>query len=426
MTPSKTKKRCKMTTIQTLLKPDRIVLLAITIVLIVAVTIISYTNGWMDVNHYWDNINEWYDDGLIPYKDYVFEYPPLSLLIFLIPRLFSWDLDSYHFMYAIFSMIAYIGISKLTLDLTKDDERLRPYIVLLLLLIPIFGIRFILTRNDIFAVAAIIISIWCYKNNHKRLAFILIGLGAMIKLYPILLIVPYLANEISRRDVKSFLECIIIIAATCVIIELPFMIDDFDSAFSYLSYHEDRPIQIESVVATFMYFAYLLGYTDLHYIESYGSDNMWGELPDKVAPYMNDVLSWSLIIVIAFLLIIAIWSKKWDDNMKIRMFILTSLAMILTFIIFNKVYSAQYMLWVLGLTPLMIWSISSEKARRVGFVITIIFGSVSGIAAATYSSYDINDWFISIEATKNFLTIAMLCFVIYAIYTESKIYRLRA
>ena len=89
MTPSKTKKRCKMTTIQTLLKPDRIVLLAITIVLIVAVTIISYTNGWMDVNHYWDNINEWYNDGLIPYKDYVFEYPPLSLLIFLIPRLFS-------------------------------------------------------------------------------------------------------------------------------------------------------------------------------------------------------------------------------------------------------------------------------------------------------------------------------------------------
>ena len=415
-----------MTSIQTLLRPDRIVLLAITAVLIVVVTVISMTNGWMDVNHYWDNINEWYENGLIPYEDYVFEYPPLSLLIFLIPRIFSWNLDSYHFMYAIFSMIAYLIISKLILDMTKDNENLRPYIILLLLLIPIFGFRFIITRNDIFAVVAIVLSIWCYRNDHKRLAFILIGLGAMIKLYPILLIVPYLANEISRRDVRSFLECFIIIAATCIVVELPFMINDFDSAFNYLDYHGDRPIQIESVVATFMYFAYLLGYTDLHYIESYGSDNMWGELPDKVAPYMNDVLSWSLFIIIVFLLIISIWSKKWDDNMSFRMLILMSLAIILTFIIFNKVYSAQYMLWVLGLTPLMIWSISSEKIRRYGFILTIVFGSVSGIAAATYSSYDINDWFISIEALKNFLTIAMLCFVVYVIYMESKMYKLKA
>ena len=75
MTPSKTKKRCKMTTTQTLLKPDRIILLAITIVLIVAVTIISYTNGWMDVNHYWDNINEWYDAFGVTEKDSMYIDP---------------------------------------------------------------------------------------------------------------------------------------------------------------------------------------------------------------------------------------------------------------------------------------------------------------------------------------------------------------
>ena len=101
---------------------ESICLVGVVSSLLLALLFIMDTNLWADVDHYWNNINDWYDHGLIPYKDYVFEYPPFSLVIFLIPRIFSWDLNSFHYSYAILCMIAYVIAARCTLKMISSSS----------------------------------------------------------------------------------------------------------------------------------------------------------------------------------------------------------------------------------------------------------------------------------------------------------------
>ena len=73
--------------------------------------------------------------------------------------------------------------------------------------------------------------------------------------------------------------------------------------------------------------------------------------------------------------------------------------------------SAQYMIWVLCLMPLVIWSLRDERDQTSAYLITIVFGLTSLIASANYSGMDfLLPKFIILEAMKNICTIAMLAF----------------
>ena len=390
---------------------ESICLVGVVSSLLLALLFIMDTNLWADVDHYWNNINDWYDHGLIPYKDYVFEYPPFSLVIFLIPRIFSWDLNSFHYSYAILCMITYVIAARCTLKMI-DDENAKTYAMILLILIPLFSIRFIITRNDIFAVAGIIIALYLMKNNHKKASLVIIAIAAMIKIYPILVILPIIAYHLSKKDYKKITECLIIPILTCIIIEIPFLIIDPSSAFDYLSYHSDRNIQIESIAATIMYAAYALGLTSLHYDNSSGSENIVGELPDMISPYMNFILVIGLVLI--FVMLVFLFKKNRIENNYLKTLIISFAIVILTFIVLNKVYSAQYMLWILGLMPLVIWAVRKEKDRKFTFILTILFGLSSAIAAKHYSGSNfLNPDFVILECIKNIFTIALLILCIH-------------
>ena len=75
--------------------------------------------------------------------------------------------------------------------------------------------------------------------------------------------------------------------------------------------------------------------------------------------------------------------------------------------------SAQYMIWVLCLMPLVMWSLRDERDQISAYFITIVFGLTSLIASANYSGMDfLLPKFIILEGVKNICTIAMLVFII--------------
>ena len=78
-------------------------ILALMIFFIINTIYVIISNLWGDVNHYWVNINDLIVDHKMPYRDYTFEYPPMTLVVFLIPRLFSPNIDVFHFSFAIFT-----------------------------------------------------------------------------------------------------------------------------------------------------------------------------------------------------------------------------------------------------------------------------------------------------------------------------------
>ena len=396
---------------------NRFILLCLALVFALVIFFIDYTSWWMDVDHYWYNINDFYVDGKMPYKDYVFEYPPFSLVVFLIPRIFSVDLDSFHYSFAIFAAISYIVASWLILDIVGKENPLRTYVVIILLLIPIFSFKFIVTRNDVFAVTMAVLAVWLFLKDKKILAYVVISLGAMIKIYPIIFVMGIVIYYLAKKDWRSTITCIAVVAITCLVIELPFFISDPSSAFNYLTYHSDRGIQIESVVASLIYLVYLLGLTTIEHEGSYGSDNIVGDLPDAIAPHMNQLLMMALIGFAVWMLFREIKRNKAgsddDDNSFSRFMCLVFVALTLFFIVFSKVYSAQYMIWVLLLAPLVVWASSEGIQRTKAFWVTMAFGFLSMIAFCLYDTHSSNDLlFFSGEALKNIATVVYLVMVL--------------
>ncbi len=385
--------------------------------LLITLFLVIIYSSWGDVDNYWGMIDKLYSQGLIPYRDYVLEYPPFTVIIFLIPRIFSWDLGSFHYTYAIFCAIAYFIAARYTLKMV-EDERMKLFVAIILILIPLFACKFILTRNDIFAVAGMVLAIYLFKKDRNILAYLIIALAIMIKMYPIVVLLGFFAYYLSRKDIKSALGSIMVPAVFCLLVQLPFLIIDSASAFDYLSYHSDRNIQIESVVATFMYIAYYMGMTDLHYDTTSQSENIVGALPDLVAPYMNYLLVAAMLIFFIYAFI-RCRKCRMKDN-KLELFIIMSTIFILIFIVFNKVYSAQYMLWILGMMPAMIWAIKDKMLRIRAFIYTLIFGFLSWFAAYRYNGMDyLLTEFTVPEELKNIMTIILLIFCLYVFRLET-------
>lgn len=378
-------------------------------VLIICLAVIWKWDIWDDVPNYWNNIDFFYSSGLIPYKDYVFEYPPFSFVIFLIPRLFAWDETSFMFAYAIFAGLCYAGTSWLILDMVGDDQRTKRYVCLLLLVIPLMSLRFIITRNDIFACASMILALWLYKKDKVGLACIVLAVGTMIKLYPALMMVPIVCEYFSTKDYRKFLRCIVLFVSVCILINLPFMIIDFGTAFNYLSYHSDRNIEIESVISTPIFLAHLFGFTTIYSDWSSGSRNIVGEIPDMLSPYLFYVMAAAMVFVSVYVLYKFIRNRT--DNNNFGLLCLSTLILILTFVTFNKVYSAQYMIWILILCPMLIMTIS-KGARGKATIICLLFGITSAIAYPFYHWDFINYRYVIPEAIKNIVTVALLIYCI--------------
>lgn len=71
---------------------------------VIVISYISLFGKWGDLNYYFQCMDTLLD-GNIPYKDYEYEFPPLSIPFLLLPRLLSLNVDMYHFWYAFFAFV---------------------------------------------------------------------------------------------------------------------------------------------------------------------------------------------------------------------------------------------------------------------------------------------------------------------------------
>ena len=80
--------------------------LLMTVAFLVVLWWVARNSLWGDVDHYWVNINDIIVEGKMPYRESVFEYPPLTLIVFLIPRLLSPSIEVFHYVFAVYALSA--------------------------------------------------------------------------------------------------------------------------------------------------------------------------------------------------------------------------------------------------------------------------------------------------------------------------------
>jgi uncharacterized membrane protein len=202
-------------------------------------------------------------------------------------------------------------------------HRRRPWDALLFALAPVLALN--ATVNwDLFAVAITSLALACWANRRVVWAGVLLGLAVSAKFYPLLLLVPLLALCWRAGRLRAFGQALGAAAAAWLVVNVPFMLLNFSGWSTFWTYNASRGID-------------------------YGS--FWLVLSQ------NGAISWStgtVNIVIVLLMSLCGLGVAWLALAAERRPRLAQLAFLIVaaFILVGKVYSPQYVLWLVPLAAL--------------------------------------------------------------------------
>jgi uncharacterized membrane protein len=176
---------------------------------------------------------------------------------------------------------------------------------------------------DLLVVAAAVVGLWLAARRQPEWAAVAFGIGAAFKMYPLLFVVPLAIRYLRSEGVARAIRVAVAGGGTFLLINLPFMIAGPNGWLITYQFHSDRGPNFDTV--------WYLGF------DAFG----WN-------PWSPDALN----IVTTTLLLVAIvgalaWGWQRANHEGVYPFLQVSGAMLAAFLLFNKVHSPQYTLWLL-------------------------------------------------------------------------------
>ena len=308
----------------------------------------------VDVYVFYDyaiNIHE----GLIPYKDFVVEFPPLSLIMFYAPSIISTDFNIYFAVYSLLNIIAAILTFYIGLKILPDNSKVKlAYTVTFILIMVIYG-QYMIAKHDMPVVALTAFGIYFFSRKKYVAGYGLVMMGALMKIYPAMLLpLFFFINLLNRKDddrVKNAFSGVAISIAILAVSFLPFVImgASLEQTLAWVSFHEDRGFQVESTIGIIVQFLSDIGIGEYTLIPNHYTEDVISPITDALSPGWLYVLCAAIIIVMGLGIANVIKRDFKDDNDRTMVIFVSSLALILTFMLLNKVFSTQYLLWLLPL-----------------------------------------------------------------------------
>jgi hypothetical protein len=298
----------------------------------------------------------WFLDGLLPYRDVSFEYPPLAALPIGLPGLAGTDASTYRWTFA----LAMLGLAACVLLLvralarrTGGDERLA---VAAVALAPLLTGAMIRNHFDLLPVALVLAALLLILRGRVVGGVAVLGAATMTKGFPLVVAPVALAWLGDRRAVlrgaAAFAAVVLVLAAVAVAISPT-------GALDAIRYQTDRPVQIESLPAL------AVRAVDPHAVpvSSYRSDGLESS---AAAPFTVAFAALGAAAVVLLALGVA---RRRDP----RSLVLASLGAIAAFATFGKVLSPQYLVWVLPLGALALAWRRWVLAGAVGLATLLTF-----------------------------------------------------
>jgi hypothetical protein len=299
-------------------------------------------------------------DGEVPYRDFELEYPPGALPAFVLPSIAPEE----HYRTAFEVLMVLCGLGLVTLvvgtaaSLGASQERLYG-VAALAGLAPLLLGTVVLTRFDLWPAFLTAAALAALVAGRERLGLGVLGLAAVAKIYPAVLLPLALVYVARRRGGRETLACLAAFAGVVAFVLLPFAILAPGGLFEGLGRQADRPLQVESLGAAFLAVGHQVGGYEPAVVSTHGSQNLSGELPDAVATVQAAL---QVLSVVGVWVLFAL-RRGWREEL-----LAASAAAIAAFAAFGKVLSPQFMVWLIPLVPLV--------GGRIGVVAGGAFGLV--------------------------------------------------
>ncbi|WP_194293225.1 glycosyltransferase family 87 protein [Actinomadura macrotermitis] len=264
--------------------------------------------------------------GHLPGDDPSWQYPPLSALVFVLPRIFGGG-GVYGFMF----MLGALTVDLLVLRMLMWKGRPRSgawyWVAGIFLLGPIVYFRY-----DLFATAPVVLALLVISR--RRIFGTLAAVGALLKVWPVLLLLAVPRSRAAVQTIAAF-------AVTAALV-LAILAGTVDGAWGFLQQQEGRGLEVEALAATPFQVARSFGWQGVCRLR-YGA---W----ELVGPGIATAATASVVVnLVAFVLLaVAVWRhapRRWTPAFGCD----AVLAAVLVAVVTSRVLSPQYLIWLLGI-----------------------------------------------------------------------------
>jgi uncharacterized membrane protein len=286
------------------------------------------------------------------------EYPPLALLPFALPRLAVFGralpFDTYVLLFLIENIIisGLVGLAIVWIFQHWRGRRVVPALAMYALFVTVAA-PLIPWRFDLFPALLTAVALLCVLRGRPGWAGVWLGLGAAAKLYPLVLLPIFGAYYLAQADRRALVRLALGVAGALLLALAPFALAAPSSLTSFLRYHETRGLQLESLPAGAIILAHVFGRVAARLDWSYGALHL-------VSPLAPLALRWlPLALVAIYGAVLAGGLARFREERRAHGAVSNEslatylVAALLAFIATNKVFSPQYLIWLLPFVPLL-------------------------------------------------------------------------
>jgi hypothetical protein len=289
--------------------------------------------------------------GELPYVDFELEYPVLSLLPMLIPRLFSPsaqpELAAYQFAFvafnAVLTAIMALVIGRYVLGTSGRIHRILASFALLVALTA----HLIAWRYDAFPAVLTGMGVVLLARGRPAAAGTKVGLCAAAKLNPVVLFTSAVFWHLGHRRHRDAVDFGAASVAAGLLPFLPHVLLAPEATAGFLDFQVVRGFQIESVPAALLELGSTVGLTPVGIEFAFGTYQL-------TTPLTPTLLSVQMGVAVAVQLALAagLWlhlRRGAHRHESTSCLVAYSIAALLAFMITNKVLSPQHVIWLLRL-----------------------------------------------------------------------------
>jgi uncharacterized membrane protein len=275
------------------------------------------------------------DEHEVPYRDFTLEYPPAALPVFIAPSLVGIDY-SRAFQLLMAACFAVCVVATFAIGGARAAA--------VALVTPLALGSVVISRFDLWPAALAVCCLVALLRERQALSAVLLGTAFAAKLWPAVLAPLLLIWLLRSAGTRAAVRWLGVALATAAVWFVPFLALS-PSGVGH-AFHEQfaRPLQIESLGAAVLLVAHDVGDTSLHMVGSFGSQNLTGPGTHAAAVVT------SIAGVVALLLVYAAFLRRQPDAGDLLRYCAAAVAFTIAF---GKVFSPQFLIWLLPLVPLV-------------------------------------------------------------------------
>jgi hypothetical protein len=289
---------------------------------------------------------------LVPYRDFLVEYPPGFFLAALPPALLTTNEPAYEALFEALMAACLAGALWCCVRMSSElGARLDASELMIWGLVSVAALgKVVFQRYD--ALVALLVCVMCWATVVRRPVALGLaaGAGAAVKFVPLLAFVLCGIYLVRERRGREAVRAAVVAMLTGLMILAPVILSGGSATsglIQVLRYHLDRPLEFESSAAAVLGLWHAVDPQSSAVVYSYGSGNVVGR-------YANAAIEVSTLLLIGIVTLVCVraWRALAADrprSARVRILVVSTTTVLAVVIAFGKVSSLQYLLW---LTPL--------------------------------------------------------------------------